>query len=163
MPTDVISGFVAGDSITLDAQIYSAGDTVAVHSAGIVTISAGGTTYNLHIAGATVGETDFTLGGYVLTLTKSASAPAARPALSDTVAAHASSPAKMAFLAPPASASAAAPAKLPDLAAVVSGGAITAPFAAPAAPLSATFPLPEFYAQARHAVLQLPVISHAGF
>jgi autotransporter passenger strand-loop-strand repeat protein len=68
MPTGTISGFGPTDSIKLSFIPYSAGDSVSVNSTGIVTISAGGETYNLHIAGATVGETDFTFGsGSILT------------------------------------------------------------------------------------------------
>jgi len=68
MPDVVISGFEAGDNIDLAYVTYSAGDSVSVNTPGIVTVSAGGKTYNLHIAGAKVGETDFSFGsGSILT------------------------------------------------------------------------------------------------
>jgi autotransporter passenger strand-loop-strand repeat protein len=90
-PSAVISGFGVGDVIAFGQVYYGAGDTVAVKSAGIVTISASGETYNLHIAGATVGSTDYALseGAYGLKLTVSASAAPAmaflRPAARDAV------------------------------------------------------------------------------
>jgi hypothetical protein len=62
MPTAIISGFAAGDHVNLAALTYSKTYTAAVKTAGVVTISAGAKTYALHIAGATVGETNFTLG-----------------------------------------------------------------------------------------------------
>jgi autotransporter passenger strand-loop-strand repeat protein len=90
IPTVSISGFAAGDFIDLYSLTYSAGDSVAVRSAGIVTISTSSASYNLHIAGAVVGETDFVIssgtGGAGLVLTKSS--------------AVALSAARMAFLAP---------------------------------------------------------------
>jgi hypothetical protein len=55
----VISGFAAGDEVEFSALTYSAGDSATVKSAGIVTVSAGGTAYNIHIAGAVVGSTAF--------------------------------------------------------------------------------------------------------
>ncbi len=59
LPSTVISGFVAGDTIDLAGITYSAGATATVKSAGIVTISNGSSSYNLHIAGATVGSTAY--------------------------------------------------------------------------------------------------------
>jgi hypothetical protein len=56
-----ISGFVAGDHITFGLLPYEPTDTVAVTSPGVVTVSAGSYTYNLNIAGATVGSTDYSL------------------------------------------------------------------------------------------------------
>jgi autotransporter passenger strand-loop-strand repeat protein len=86
-PTVVISGFAAGDKIELAAVKYAASDTVTVKTAGVVTVSAGGKAYNLNIAGAKVGETDFVFStGSILTKTASAAvkmafiAPAATPA-----------------------------------------------------------------------------------
>lgn len=68
MPTATISGFAATDSIVLSAIPYATSDSVTVNAENIVTISAGGKTYNLHIAGATIGETDFSFGpGSILT------------------------------------------------------------------------------------------------
>ncbi len=68
MPTGEIENFKAGDSIVLAAVHYSAGDTATVEKTGVVTVSAGGKAYNLHIAGTTIGETDFTFGpGSILT------------------------------------------------------------------------------------------------
>ena len=61
MPTATISGFAVGDSIPLAAIACNASDTVSVKTAGVVTISAGGNAYNLDIAGATVGATNFSL------------------------------------------------------------------------------------------------------
>ena len=73
MPSAVISGFIAGDAIKLTAVPYATSDTVSVNKPGVVTVSAGGASYNLNIAGATVGETDFVFGsGSVLTRTGSA-------------------------------------------------------------------------------------------
>jgi hypothetical protein len=68
MPSTVISGFEVGDSIDLSYVPYSTSDSVSVNAPNLVTISAGSKTYNLHIAGATVGETDFSFGaGSILT------------------------------------------------------------------------------------------------
>ena len=69
MPTAVISGFAPGDSIKLAAVAYdSATDSVGVLSAGVVTVTADGATYDLNIAGAYVGETNFVIGdGLLLT------------------------------------------------------------------------------------------------
>jgi hypothetical protein len=61
MPTATISGFAAGDDVTLTALTYSSTYTTKVATAGIVTISAGTKTYTLNISGAAVGETNFTL------------------------------------------------------------------------------------------------------
>jgi hypothetical protein len=65
LPSAVISGFTAGsgDEIELSGIGFVSSATVAVKKAGVVTISAGGKTYNLNIAGATVGETDFAFSG----------------------------------------------------------------------------------------------------
>jgi autotransporter passenger strand-loop-strand repeat protein len=62
MPTAIISGFAAGDHVNLAALTYSKTYTAAVKTAGVVTISAGAKTYALHVAGAKLGETNFTLG-----------------------------------------------------------------------------------------------------
>jgi autotransporter passenger strand-loop-strand repeat protein len=87
-PTNTISGFVAGDEIQLTNATYAAGETVSVTSAGLVTISGGGKSYNLHIAGATVGETGFSAtignygeGGILLTTANTAAIAAPRPAM----------------------------------------------------------------------------------
>jgi autotransporter passenger strand-loop-strand repeat protein len=91
IPTDVVSGFVAGDSIKLSAVPYKANDSVAVTSAGIVTVTAAGKKYAVHVAGATVGETAFHFGpGSLLTTTQAATAmaflrPAAKPPESTVV------------------------------------------------------------------------------
>ncbi len=70
MPTATITGFIAGDTIKLAGVVYNPNDTVKVATAGTVTIAAPGTSYQLNIAGATVGETDFRFGtGSVLTRT----------------------------------------------------------------------------------------------
>lgn len=83
MPSAVISGFEVGDSIDLSYVPYSTSDSVSVKSPGIVTISAGGKDYNLHIAGATVGETDFSFGsGSVLTRDGATQPSFLRPAVS---------------------------------------------------------------------------------
>jgi autotransporter passenger strand-loop-strand repeat protein len=67
MPTAIISGFAPGDKIKLANVTYnSATDSVSVLTPGVVTISAGGTTYDLNIAGAYVGETDFSISGDLL-------------------------------------------------------------------------------------------------
>jgi hypothetical protein len=60
MPTATITSFVSGDSIKLAGIVYNSADKVSVGSAGVVTIAGPGTNVLLHIAGATVGETDFT-------------------------------------------------------------------------------------------------------
>jgi hypothetical protein len=88
--TAVISGFTAGDSVKVTSLAYHSGATVSVKSAGVVTISSGAASYNLNIAGATVGETDFNFGsGSLLTKTVGSAAmvflkPAAVPAAADT-------------------------------------------------------------------------------
>jgi hypothetical protein len=61
MPTATISGFAAGDDVTLTALTYSSTYTTKVATAGVVTISASGHSYSLNISGAAVGETNFTL------------------------------------------------------------------------------------------------------
>jgi hypothetical protein len=82
LPGATISGFAATDSIVLSAIPYSTSDFVSVNAPGIVTISAGGKTCNLHIAGATLGETDFAFGsGSVLTRGAAAQASFLRPAV----------------------------------------------------------------------------------
>ena len=58
----MISGFATGDEISFGLLSYTSGDTVNVSAAGIVTVSAGGTVYNLHIAGAVVSSTAYQLG-----------------------------------------------------------------------------------------------------
>jgi autotransporter passenger strand-loop-strand repeat protein len=83
LPTNVISGFTAGDGIDLTAYSYNGTQSVSVASAGVVTISSGGASFSLNIAGATVGETDFYLStglyGYGLELLKSATSSGAVP------------------------------------------------------------------------------------
>ncbi len=87
MPAATISGFISGDTIALAGVAYNKTDTVAVAKAGVVTITAPGKAYNLNIAGATVGETDFHFGtGSILT--------------------RSAAPAKMQFLTPAAAATA---------------------------------------------------------
>jgi len=73
-----ISGFVAGDTIVLPGQIfYSAGAYAVVNTPGVVTISGVAPSfypYNLNIAGAYVGESDFVVSDAYYgrtTLTKS--------------------------------------------------------------------------------------------
>jgi hypothetical protein len=73
MPAGTISGFIAGDTIALAGVAYNKYDTVTVGAAGIVSVVTPGTTYNLNIAGATKGETDFVFGPGAL-LTKKAAA-----------------------------------------------------------------------------------------
>ncbi len=75
LPTATITGFIAGDTITLPGIIYNTNDSVTVAKAGIVSIVTPGKTYSLNIAGATVGETDlhFSAGSI---LTKSTAAKA---------------------------------------------------------------------------------------
>jgi hypothetical protein len=68
MPTATITGFIAGDTIGLAGVVYNKYDTVTVKTAGIVSVVTPGKTYNLNIAGATVGEQDFAFGaGSLLT------------------------------------------------------------------------------------------------
>ena len=68
MPTNTISGFASGDEIQLASVTYASSDSVSVNAPGVVTVSAGGSEYNLNIAGAKVGETDFVFGpGSILT------------------------------------------------------------------------------------------------
>jgi hypothetical protein len=78
IPTAVISGFKAGDKVEL-VDAASGSGTATVAEAGVVTISAGGKTYTLHIAGAQVGATNFHFSGFALTETASSMA-IARPA-----------------------------------------------------------------------------------
>jgi autotransporter passenger strand-loop-strand repeat protein len=61
-PAGEISGFTSGDDIQLTDIAYAKSDRVSVNTPGIVTVSAGGKTYDLNIQGATVGETDFVFG-----------------------------------------------------------------------------------------------------
>ena len=83
MPGATISGFAATDRIVLSAIHYSTSDSVSVNAPNIVTVSAGGKTYNLHIAGATVGETDFSFGpGSILTRDAATQPSFLRPAAS---------------------------------------------------------------------------------
>jgi hypothetical protein len=100
LPVNTISGFAAGDTIYMTDLSYNTSDTVNVLSAGVVTISAGGASYKLSIAGAQVGETDFVLsagpGDYGLDLTRSGTG-----AVAGVTAA-----ARMRFLAPQAAAAA---------------------------------------------------------
>jgi autotransporter passenger strand-loop-strand repeat protein len=88
MPTTVISGFAVGDQIELAGVTYSAGAKAQVKTAGVVTITDGGATYSLNIAGAAVGEKFSFASGSILTETASAGL----------------APAQMRFLTPPASA-----------------------------------------------------------
>jgi autotransporter passenger strand-loop-strand repeat protein len=72
VPAAIISGFAAGDEINLATALYASNETVSVVSAGLVVISGGGISYNLDIAGATLGETGFIVssgagGGIILT------------------------------------------------------------------------------------------------
>jgi autotransporter passenger strand-loop-strand repeat protein len=50
--TDFVSGFATGDSIGLDFA-YSAGETVSVTTPGLVTVTSGGVSEQLNIAGTT--------------------------------------------------------------------------------------------------------------
>jgi autotransporter passenger strand-loop-strand repeat protein len=93
IPTTVISGFKAGDKVELLDAASGIG-TVTVTKANVVTISAGGVTYKLNIAGAKVGETNFKFSGFALTETGSkmaiqrpAETPAAGQALPELLAA----------------------------------------------------------------------------
>jgi autotransporter passenger strand-loop-strand repeat protein len=74
-PTNTISGFAAGDEITLKGLTYVSGATATVATAGVVTINNGGQLFKLHIAGTTVGEAGFAFGpGGVLTFSGGAAA-----------------------------------------------------------------------------------------
>jgi autotransporter passenger strand-loop-strand repeat protein len=80
LPTNTISGFTAGDAITLAGIAYVKGAKVAVKTAGVVTITDGGKSYKLNIADATVGEKDFAFGaGSVLTRGTTAAMAFLRP------------------------------------------------------------------------------------
>ncbi len=88
MPTTTISGFAAGDEIQLAGVKYHAGAKVKVKEAGVVEIIDGGATYSLNIAGATVGDTDFSFGkGSVLTTSAKAKMEFLRPENSGVAAA----------------------------------------------------------------------------
>jgi autotransporter passenger strand-loop-strand repeat protein len=120
----VISGFAAGDTVDLYGYYdYSNTATVAVASAGVVTVSAGGSTYTFDVAGAAVGETDFTVsaalyGYYGFALGKESASSNAM------VASVPANPApQMAFLSPVASTVAASAATVPALSTVLGGGA----------------------------------------
>jgi hypothetical protein len=75
MPTATITGFIAGDTIDLAGIVYNKYDTVTVGTAGIVSVVTPGKTYNLDIAGATVGEKDFIFAAGSLLTKKAAAAP----------------------------------------------------------------------------------------
>jgi autotransporter passenger strand-loop-strand repeat protein len=79
LPDVVISGFGMGDTIELESVVVSAGAAFTVDTPGLLVISAGGTTYDLTIAGADA-LTPFILtsgsGGY-LDLTENAACFAA--------------------------------------------------------------------------------------
>jgi autotransporter passenger strand-loop-strand repeat protein len=100
MPTTTISGFASGDSIKLPGVTYVDGSFAYVGSAGVVTVYTG-SSYNLNIAGATVGETDFHFGpGSILTkgttalaVTKTAITPASTSTAKMSFAAPAATPA----------------------------------------------------------------------
>jgi hypothetical protein len=75
MPSQVISGFSNGDTIHLAGVTYAAGASVAVTTTNVVAITDAGKTFDLNIAGAVIGETDFVFGpGAVLTKTAPAMA-----------------------------------------------------------------------------------------
>ncbi len=73
LPTAKISGFASGDKIELLSAAAASG-SVSVAKAGVVTVSAGGMSYNLNIAGAKVGETNFKFSNHTLTKTGAAMA-----------------------------------------------------------------------------------------
>jgi hypothetical protein len=76
LPTNVISGFAAGDTIQLAGIAYVSGASVTVTTAGTVSVIDGGHTYSLNIAGATVGESDlFFSSGSLLTKGSAPQAP----------------------------------------------------------------------------------------
>jgi hypothetical protein len=89
LPTATITGFIAGDYIELPGIAYTSGDSVTVAKAGVVSINTPGKTYNLNIAGATVGEADFQFSATsFLIKNTTASKPAMeflRPAAATTV------------------------------------------------------------------------------
>ncbi len=62
VPSNTITGFAPGDTIELGGVPYDASeDSYTVATAGTLTVDADGTYYNLEIAGAYVGETNFVL------------------------------------------------------------------------------------------------------
>jgi fibronectin-binding autotransporter adhesin len=63
IPSNTITGFAPGDTIELAGIPYQTGDSVSVAAPGVVSIDAGGTIYDLNIAGAFVGESNFTIAG----------------------------------------------------------------------------------------------------
>jgi hypothetical protein len=71
-PGNEIIGFAPGDSIKLANVPYDSSDQVVVDHAGIVTIVTPGGAYDFNIAGATVGETGFMVGGDLLLTTQDA-------------------------------------------------------------------------------------------
>ncbi len=70
-----IEGFTSSDAIELTDAAASSGQ-VSVGTAGVVTLSAGGDIYKLDLAGATVGETNFTFSDYTLRESVMSPAPA---------------------------------------------------------------------------------------
>ncbi len=64
MPSAVFSGFGTGDTIDLANVSYNTNDKVKVKSTGLVAITTSTQTFTLNIAGATVGETDFSVNDY---------------------------------------------------------------------------------------------------
>lgn len=72
LPTAKISGFASGDKIELLSA--AASGSVSVAKAGVVTVTAGGKSYSLDIAGAKVGEKDFKFSNHTLTKTGAAMA-----------------------------------------------------------------------------------------
>ena len=131
MPTTTISGFAAGDTIDLAGVTYASGARVTVATAGTVSVIDSGKTYSLNIAGATVGETDFSFGpGSLLTKTGAAARPrmafvtpttATTPASAATTLLQTPSPLTSAAP-PPALSSAASPAGSTDLLTMVTNG-----------------------------------------
>jgi autotransporter passenger strand-loop-strand repeat protein len=149
VPSVNINGFAAGagNIITLGSVTYAAGASAVVTKANVVTIIDDGTSYNLNIIGAKVGETDFTFGpGSELT----------RGAVNN---------AKMSFVSPPASepAPTAGPVNHEDLSATLATSQYTsaAPPAVASAAVVAAWLGPDLLIRAGQAQ-PAPVISHSA-
>jgi len=137
-----ITGFAAGDGIDLNFVTFSSADKLQVSRAGTLSVITAGGTYGLRIAGATVGETDFTL----------------KKSKDGILIGKAASAARMSFMAPSMSA-------LPDSGGLWAAAPHAAPPAVPATHATVASATGNFVETSTHfeAVLLPGVSLHAGF